>query len=541
MGLSYSTRNTRQTIQDLTTSFPSWAHPDVLYSEEDWQILRDTYRGERFVKKAGQVHLKKPSGMTEEEYEMYLENATFFPMVSRTVGALVGTIFRRDPAFSQISDKLKAKLNTIGKRGESFRTFARRQARETILMARYGVLLDRPSVGKGDPYLVGYVAEAILDWKTESINGREQFTEVVLMEIEPAPNASASGRRFQPLLRVLRLVDTGKGYEYQQHVYHNASGEGTSGPNQSYPDITRPAKEIATPTLRGVPFDYIPFVMFSPDSATVETEQSPMTDIARMNLSHYRSYAQLEHGRFYTGNPIYWVTKSANSGDRDYYLGPSMVWELEPGQKAGLMEFNGNGLKFLENALSSKEAQAATLGGRFIGVTTQSVSESDNQSIMKDRNEQALLLTATLAMDEGWSKILGWWARWHDQPKAVAEEVQVRFNKDFLLASAAAREFRAIHAMYTDGILPLVVVYDYLRKADVIPDWLEMDEFKRMLEDESSFPNQPDAEARAEGFPDKKTQLDNESKEKDRDIAADQADQAAITALRTQQSVMNEE
>lgn len=551
MAISYTTRQTRLKVQDLTSSFPSWAHPDVLYSEEDWELLRDTYRGERFVKIKGQEYLKRPSGMDDDEYELYLENATFYPMVSRTVGALVGTVFRRDPATINVPKKLIEKLNNVGKKGESFRTVSRRQARETILMGRYGVLLDRPQ-GKGDPYFVGYVAEAILDWKTEMINGRDQFTYVVLMEIEETEPTSSTGRRFYPKMRVLKLVETPTGYQYEQHIYKNMTGDGSrpnvrtqgggsysdgTGPNSSYPDLGGEPTEKIVPLRRGTPLDYIPFVMFTPDSATVETEQSPMIDIARMNMSHYRSYAHLEQGRFYTGCPIFWVTRqnTGSGGDKDYFLGPSMVWELEPGQKAGLLEFNGNGLKFLESALREKEQHAATLGGRFIGVTTASVSESDNQTAMKDRNEQALLLTTTLAMDEGWTLLLKWWAFWEDAKKPDIDKILVRFNKDFLLKQAAAREFRAIHQMYSDGILPIEVVFEYLQKADVVPDWLEIDEFKRMLEDEKSFPSQPDAAARSEGYPDKKTQLDEEQKEKDREEASKQREQDRKDAKKDQQ------
>ncbi|WP_410176762.1 DUF4055 domain-containing protein [Sinorhizobium medicae] len=153
-----------------------------------------------------------------------------------------------------------------------------------------------------------------------------------------------------------------------------------------------------------------------------------------------RSYAHLEHGRFYTGLPVYYVSKGTGEGKGEYTIGASVVWEIGAGENAGIIEFNGNGLKFLENAIATKEAHISTLGGRLIGVTTSSVSESDNQVSMKDRNEQALLLNVSMALDEGFTQVLQWWASWQDVQTSEAEEISIEFNKDLMLKEAAARE-----------------------------------------------------------------------------------------------------
>jgi hypothetical protein len=53
----------------------------------------------------------------------------------------------------------------------------------------------------------------------------------------------------------------------------------------------------------------------------------PILDILTLNVSHYKTYAQLEHGRFYTANPIYYVS-GAGEEDTEYHIGPSVVWEI---------------------------------------------------------------------------------------------------------------------------------------------------------------------------------------------------------------------
>ncbi len=522
-------------VQSLMTSLPSWTHPEVQYAESDWSLLRDAFDGEREVKGKGTEYLPKPSGMDDSEYTLYKDNATYFNMTARTIGALVGTIFKRSPIISNLPDKLKKKISKVTKDNQSLRIFSAQLAREVIHMGRYGVLVDLPTDG-GDPYMVGYVAEAILDWEISEIDGRDVLTEVVLLEVDHEDRADQNRRTFKPKYRVLRLIDS----EYQVHIYKTVSSSSGADVN-----LDGEADKVYIPTNRGNTIDYIPFTFFGPESTTPKLERSPVLDIARMNISHYRSYAHLEHGRFYTGLPIYYVSKANGESEGSYKIGPSVVWEVAQGEKAGLLEFNGQGLKFLENAIASKEAHIATLGGRLIGVDTRSVSESDNQVSMKNRNEHALLLNITSVLDTGITTVLRWWARWLDVSETVAEEITIEFSKEFLLKEAAAREFRAIQSMYKDGLLPVEVFYDYMLRADVIPDWIVLEEFKALLDNMDSFPNNPNVQAMKDGFPDRKTELSLEENESDRksaeDIAAEKADTAKSIAAATERAKITAE
>ena len=48
-------------------------------------------------------------------------------------------------------------------------------------------------------------------------------------------------------------------------------------------------------------------------------------------------------------------------------------------------------------------------------------------------------------------------------------------------------------------------MFDYLRKFEVIPEWMDADEYKKLLENEEQFPNMVDVLARMKDFPDAKT------------------------------------
>lgn len=136
--------------------------------------------------------------------------------------------------------------------------------------------------------------------------------------------------------------------------------------------------------------------------------------------------------------------------------------------------------------------------------TARGSSESDNSLKMKEQNEQTLLLNISDTMDEAFTTVIQWWADWNNASATVVDKITFEVNRDFLLKDIGAREFRAIHQMYSDGVIPVDVVFEYLRKAEVIPDWMDGDEFKRLLEDAKQFPHMVDVLAKMNDYPDAK-------------------------------------
>lgn len=520
------------TLSAISVLTPNFEHPEVTYWKHEWQMLRDCVAGEMEIKRNGEKYLPKLDQMTKEEYKAFLYRSVFFNMVNRTVTGLVGKLFRRPPMLENMPEKLQAKTEQITKDNQSLTIFVKGVAEEVFTTGRYGVLLDMDPAGINSPYFAGYVAENIVNWNTEIINGREILSEVVLREIRYVRNIplspevkgsktsknkpttipvnnGVSTNKYLAAYRVLRLEDTPNGRVYKQYYYESSN---------SNADINGIPTSVTIPTNRGVPFDFIPFVFFGPKSNGYEVEKPPIQDIARINLSHYNSYAQLEHGRFYTGLPIYWVKGTTGAEVPEYVLGPSTVWVLPADGQANVIEFNGQGLKFLENALREKEMQAATLGGRLMGVTMESTAESDNALKIKESNEHALLLNVAESLDQGITILLRWWAEWQDIAKEIASKINYKVSKSFIFDASGAREFRAIHAMYKDEIIPIQVVYDYLKKAEVIPDWMKIEEFTRLLESEEGFPNNPDFKAKKKGFSDNSEEVDVKEAEKDRKL-----------------------
>ena len=520
---------TRNELAESRVDYPKFAHDDLQYWCSDWELLRDTFNGERDMKEARETYLPKPSGMDYDEYNAYLDRTSYFNMTGRTVSALVGTLFKRAPVINNWPDKFLPALSRVSKDSQSLLSFMKTVVQEQFAVGRFGVLVDMDTAAEGkpknEPYFAGYIAENIIDWDTAAFDGRVHVISVVLRETR-TEYIQSEGRKTYQTFRHLHLVPNPKTSEpmYVQDLYVGAKGDALFDPNKD--DVTR-----YIPTKRGKPFGKIPFVFFGPFTNGSGIEKPPILDIARLNVSHYRSSAQLEHGRFYTGNPIYYAqTDGTERGN--YTIGAGVVWEVGPGEKPGIVEFNGQGLKFLENAQRDKEAQISSLGGRMIGIQTQAVSESDNQVNMKEKNERSLLLNVSHVIDDGFAKLLSFWLDWMDGSKTDIDKISVETNKDFMLDNIGAREMRAVQSLYADGHIPIQVLYNNLRAGEVIPDYMQLEEFQALLEDPKNFPNQPDAEARDRGFPDKKTELEQNRADKDAAQAKELAQNADAQALR---------
>lgn len=478
---------------DARNSYPTWSHDDVLANAEQWRQIRDCIAGHQAIRDRCHVYLPKRSGMSKEDYDAYVEYAPYFNMTSRTVGAMVGTASRREPKLTGIPERLRYLLPKITYDNSSAVLFIKKALFEVTSMGRYGILVDMDAEGRKPPYLEGFAAENIIDWQTGEVEGRQVLTAVVLRSIRQKPRAIGGAREIQIEYRILELVPEGGRLIYRQRVYLC---------DEINADITGIPDQVIEPKRFGQPLTFIPFIMPGALSTSPDVDQSPIAGVSHMQVSHYQSSADLEFARWYTGNPVYWVNTSDGADkDTEYALGPSRIWLLGPNGKAGVVEFNGQGLIFLENAMTQKEDMAAKLGGRLIGGRSRATSESDNQLKMQESNEHSVLLNVVVALNHAMTTALQWWAFWQgiDDTSEIACEISTEFMSNMF----GARELRAVQEMYAAGLIDLQTFHFYFQRAEVIPDWLDYDEFKASIEDPDQFPNLPDVLARMRGHSDK--------------------------------------
>lgn len=442
-------------------TMPSWNHcnDEYLFWFEYWTLIRDCLMGEIMIKRRGPRYLPKLTTQTDEEYRAFLSRAVFYNATARTVNGLVGAVHIREPIVTGLPDDVS--LDKVTRDGQSFLSFAKSVTREVVALGRYGVLIDAPEDG-GEPYLAGYVAEDIVDWSTRRVMGRDTLDRVVLRET----TREGSGLDTKAVTRY-RVLFLDEGGVYRQRIY-DEDADLRTGP---YVEIT--------PLRAGRLLTHIPFLFFSPYDFRSDVDKPPMLDIALMNLSHYQSYAELEHGRFYAAVPV-WAVYLAGGADEgaDFKVGPNVIWQLGQNDKVELHEFNGGSLKFLENALVTKEQQIAALGGKLGTQPRGTAAESSESVALRERGEASFLQSMISIMGDGMTMLLRELCAWRGAP---SEEVHVKFSTEAVEMYLGPRELAAIERLYKTGLLPVEVIYAVFRDANILPVDMSMDEFIALL------------------------------------------------------------
>lgn len=466
------------------------SHAEYSYFYPLWITMRDTYTGESAVKAKRTVYLPRLDKQTDAEYSAYLKRTPFYNAIRRTHQGLMGSVYRKDPTI-KIAAGVKLDLERVTRDGQSFTALLKMILMEQLLTGRFGMLVDLPESG-GKPFVACYNAETILNWRERMIDGVTTLDQVLLLETDYELTSVGVSPVLQ--FRLLELVPDEVGnMVYQQTVTKilNSAEAVNGGGKISY---------TVVPRIRGRTLNYIPFVFAGAGSNTSECDYPPLLDVATMNLSHYQSYAALEHGRFYAAMPTYYIcqegfnTNDTQSVANPYIVGPNNLWLLGKEDKPGILEFQGRGLEYLENALEMKQSQMASLGGKLITQSRKQAAISSNAWELLSAGDEATLLDICQRADEAATKVLRMLVEFGGTSlnDAQKQETFVELNKQFEASELTAREIRAIESIYASRFIPKQVLYNALREVAVVPPTMTEEEFYALLDDEANLAEKPE-------------------------------------------------
>jgi hypothetical protein len=200
--------------------------------------------------------------------------------------------------------------------------------------------------GPQRPYWVSYEAEQIINWNVTKIGTGYQLSLVVLKEEvdwrrptrslhgeeRAVPRAASSCRRRARPATSTSVRDSRVGHRRGRQADQRSS-----------------RRTRSDPTRKGKPLTFIPFVFINPTTIRPSIEKPPLLDMVDVNLSHYRSSADYEHGLHFTGLPtrvcrrraVRWrLAEDRHPASRGCSTGPNA--------EGRDLEFTGQGLQALE-------------------------------------------------------------------------------------------------------------------------------------------------------------------------------------------------
>lgn len=464
------------------------AHDTYLNACGIWQKARDVVAGEDAIKAGGTAYVPKLSDETPEEYRARVMRGCFFGATSRTLDGLSGLIFRKPTQFV-LPDLMNDFANDCKMEGVNLPDYCKALAEEILATGRGGTLVDWNEKQKR-PHFVYYSAENILNWESRWIGGRNQVVKVVLREYapprlaQPKPDASSrvkvtTGRRRQEdlpeeaevpakvaQLRIITLEELGNTFACTVNLLQKNI-------QKKWETV-----ETMTPKRRGTALDFIPFVFHGTKNSSPDIAKPPLADMIHVNLDHFRLDVDYKHGLHFCGLPTAWV--AGFSTDTVFTIGSSRAWvSTDVNAKAGFLEFTGQGLNPLKEALESDERKMAVLGARLLEQQKRE-AETAEAMALRQGGEASALTNIANAVSQGVTtatKIAFWWIGTEASVDRIKDDVcAVMVNKDFISSRMAAADLVALVAAWQKMAISHDTLLDNLRQGEIISEKVSNDD-----------------------------------------------------------------
>lgn len=299
----------------------STTHPEYSKILPVVTAVRDACAGDPAIKSKKELYLpadfdKDPaSGKYTDHYNGYLGRSYFLGVTGRTRESMIGMVFRKPPAV-QVPPKIQDLLENIDGSGQSLEQISKDMVGQILEAGKYFLLVDYPEVAEGTdretesrlglrPTIAAYPFESLINWRFEGILGQQKLTMAVLREMVDSGDDEFSHEN-EYRYRVLRLRDG----VYTQQLYDDLGSPDEKGER--------------TPKMAGgATFDHIPLHIAGAKNNTPGVDMPPLYDIARTNIAHYQTTANVMESGYIGTQPVLHV----DTGDTD----PDDWQKINPG------------------------------------------------------------------------------------------------------------------------------------------------------------------------------------------------------------------
>lgn len=411
-------------------------HPLYLEKLPDWEVMRDTYEGERKVKEMGVSYLPPTAGMVAdgmkqkepgyEAYEAYRTRAVFPDFVRQGIEGMLG-MMHREPARIELPEALEGMRENATTKGESLQMLLCRMNENQLRYGRYGLLLEAPDgvdIDAALPFIATYDTLSIINWDDgRREQGRQRLEMVVLDETEFERDSNFQWNQ-EEKYRVL-IMSEQVATEGDDDQSAPASGvyqavilrEGDT-------DFSAASPNLVTPSIGGREFEEIPFVMVNTKDLVTEPDRPPLLGLAQLSLTIYRGEADYRQALHMQGQETLVITGAKL--DKNARVGAGAKIELPKDADAKFIGVTADGLSEMKDSLNDDKAQAGELTTKLFD--DDSTQQSGEALRVRIASKTATLKTIAETSAEALAQILRWAAEWIG---ANPDEVVVEPNTDF--------------------------------------------------------------------------------------------------------------
>lgn len=410
-------------------------HPLYTQHLQDWELMDDSFHGERRVKDKSYKYLPATPGQVldglqnnqkgRKNYMAYKMRARYPECVSEAVVALLGVMHSK-PATVELPDKMADLMDKATIKGESLQMLLRRINEHQLTSGRLGLLADIEDGAQVGtlPYIALYKATDVVNWDDtqKDIQERNRLNLVVLNEsrYERVNLEWQFKRRYRALLLGELSPDD------DSEVYNMAVlGEDMS--------LTINSADTIVPSISGNIMTDIPFVIINSRDIVAEPDDPPLLGLANLAMTIYRADADYRGALFMQGQDTL-VIIGGGEGD-EIRAGAGAHIDVPQGGDAKYIGTDSKGLKEMRESLNNDKREAAESGGKLLD-TRAGNAESGEALKIRVGARTASLNQIALSGAEGLQTILRLIATWC---ACDPEQVIVTPNLDFTDASVEGR------------------------------------------------------------------------------------------------------
>lgn len=406
----------------------------------------------------------------------FRESAYFLPLVARTSEAFGGLVFAKTPTRT-LPSGLDKVLADVTRSGQDIDRFAEQAFDGIVHSACVGVLVDYPETPPGmtvaeaeargiRPFLTLYDANSILSARFTGEGEERRLGEVRLLEeVEEKDPKDEWALVEVEQVRVLDFDDAGF---YRQRVFRDDGG------------VWKLHGEVLEPRMGGQRLRHLPIYFSNARDGEPRPGVPPIRDIADISIAHLNDSAAYQWGLLWTANPTPIFKGLDLPEGATVKLGSSEGIAVSEGGDAKFLEFTGQGLSELREAMNAKRKDAALMGARLLLEESKAAVAAETARIQR-AGETSVVAGIANALSECLTKALTFLAEW----AGVGGEVEYWLNTDLNPAGLSPEALKALLEAWMSGAITLHDLFKNLQRGEVIDPAKNFEDHQEELADEA--------------------------------------------------------
>jgi len=439
----YSGFSGRQRVGNVTTvESPNTAYVNM---EPHWLLIEALLQGTYGIRKGHRKYLPQEPRELDEAYDNRLMRSTLAPYYVRLERMLAGMLTRKPVRLEDVSDVVTEQLFDVDLQGNDLNVWTYETARKCIRYGHVGVLVDAPKAGdNGRPYWVAVTPRDILGWRSEIKDGKQQLTQLRLMETITVPDGLYGEKQVQQV-RVL----TPGAFEIHQK---DKKGD--------FVLIDEGSTSLSE----------IPFAVAYSNRVGVLESRPPLADIAELNLKAYQVQSDLDNQLHISAVPMLAIYGFPQSAE-EISAGPGEALALPETARSEYIEPSGNSYDAQFKRLDQIASQINELG--LAAVLGQKLSAETAEAKRIDRSQgDSTMMVIAQQMQDLIDNCLNFHAQYMQQAQAGSSFI----NRDFLATRLEPQEIQSLLQLYTAGTITQETLLNQLSAGEVLGDEFDVEE-----------------------------------------------------------------